>query len=147
MNSFALILAGLFAGVAPGLLAGDSPPHRQNTSPREIGKKPRPEVRLQIPASSSKPLNGGSLLVTPGFIQVLPPPNSKSWRPPSPGQELSPGLYKSVPYTCLVLVPRSHLDDKFVIGGGGPGGNIDSMPIIRPSLRLVPLKPVLFPPP
>ncbi len=47
----------------------------------------------------------------------------------------------SVPYTCLVVVPPSHMDDGFIIGGAGGAANIDGMPMIKPHLHFIPLKP------
>jgi hypothetical protein len=52
---------------------------------------------------------------------------------------LAAGIYKTEPYTCLVLVPGPHLDDKFVISGNG--GPQIQMPTVQPGLKFIPLKP------
>jgi hypothetical protein len=49
-----------------------------------------------------------------------------------------PGVYTSAPYTCVVIVPDGHIDEKFVIGGAGP--TIPDMPTIVPHLELIPRK-------
>jgi hypothetical protein len=50
---------------------------------------------------------------------------------------LKPGIYETAPYTCIVIVPRPHVDDRAIVG---PRGRVPSMPIItvRPELRFVP---------
>jgi len=54
-------------------------------------------------------------------------------RPLVPG----PGIYKTAPYTCIVVVPGGHPDDKMI----HPRGTPPSMPTVQPDLRFIPLKP------
>ena len=51
-----------------------------------------------------------------------------------PHQSLAPGVYKTEPYACLVVVP-GRIDERCVIANGDthPG-----MPVIQPELRMVP---------
>jgi hypothetical protein len=58
---------------------------------------------------------------------------------PGPGAPIRPGVYQSYPYSCLVLVPGSHPDDKCIIN---PSATAPRMLIIKPDLRLMPWKPV-----
>jgi len=53
---------------------------------------------------------------------------------------LKPGIYQTAPYTCIVVVPPPHADDRAVID---PGGRVSSMPMItvEPQLRFIPRKP------
>lgn len=46
-----------------------------------------------------------------------------------------PGVYKTAPYNCIVVVPGPQLDDKCVVN---PGGGNSRMPIIRPDLQFIP---------
>ena len=50
----------------------------------------------------------------------------------------APGLYRSEPYTCLVLVPDRGIDEKSVVD---PGKTASPMPLVKPELKLVPVKP------
>lgn len=54
---------------------------------------------------------------------------------PPPAPIVLPGTYVCEPYTCLLVVPGPHPDDKCVIASGGPR---DPMPMFKPELRLVP---------
>ena len=69
-------------------------------------------------------------------IQTLP--LSAPLRPPSGPPMISAGVYKTVPYSCIVVVPDPHPDDRCVIN---PGDVASAMPIIRPDLRFIPLNP------
>jgi hypothetical protein len=53
---------------------------------------------------------------------------------------LQPGLYATAPYSCLVLVPGPHPDDRAVVGTGGADAD-PSMPIIKPDLQFIPRSP------
>ena len=55
---------------------------------------------------------------------------------PSPPTNLPPGVYRTVPYSCIVLVPGPHPDDKCIVN---PGPWDSSMPIVRPDLHFIPL--------
>jgi hypothetical protein len=47
-----------------------------------------------------------------------------------------PGVYKTTPYACIVIVPGKNPDDHCVVR---PSENGDAMPAIKPDLRFVPL--------
>lgn len=57
----------------------------------------------------------------------------------------APGVYQSYPYSCIIVVPGPHPDDKCIIGRGD--GSASKMPTVRPELRLVPLDQVHRAPP
>jgi hypothetical protein len=46
-----------------------------------------------------------------------------------------PGVYKTAPYNCIVVVPGPQLDDKCVVN---PGGGNSRMPIIKLDLQFIP---------
>lgn len=50
--------------------------------------------------------------------------------------QLKPGVYETWPYTCIVVVPGPHPDDKSMVPSTG-----DGMPVIKPDLRFIPRKP------
>ena len=51
---------------------------------------------------------------------------------------LPAGVYRTVPYSGIVVVPGPHPDDRCVVRPDG--GNV-SMPIIKPDLRCIPPTP------
>jgi len=54
-----------------------------------------------------------------------------------PAKQLpSPGVYKTEPYACIVVVPGPHADDRMVIGRNA--GIESKMPIINPDVTFVP---------
>jgi hypothetical protein len=57
---------------------------------------------------------------------------------PSAPFTLGPGVYKTEPYSCIVVVPGPHLDDRFVVR---PGTTNFPMPVVKPGLRFIPWKP------
>ena len=64
----------------------------------------------------------------------------------APGKLLSgspgPGLYKTEPYTCLVLVPGKHPDDRMAQRRQLQLPETAArMPVVRPELRFVPWPP------
>ena len=65
--------------------------------------------------------------------QNLPQP--KHPQPPAAPGQLPPGVYKTLPYTCIVVVPGPHLDEWFFVTP--PGGECP-MPIIRPDVQFIP---------
>ena len=82
-----------------------------NTPPPALAPAGKPEFKAQ-PARSS--------------ARVHPP----SARFPVPG-----GVYRTEPYSCIVVVPGPHPDDRCIVN---PGGGDYSMPIIEPDLRFIP---------
>jgi hypothetical protein len=49
-----------------------------------------------------------------------------------------PGVYESSPYTCIVVVPDTHLDEACLISPRGPQ---PFMPTLKPDVRLIPRTP------
>ena len=74
----------------------------------------------------------------------LPALNFKPAKVPVDGNlsaqdQLKPGVYKTSPYTCLVLVPGPLPDDGSVLE---PGTNsVERMPVIKPGLKFIPQPP------
>jgi hypothetical protein len=69
-------------------------------------------------------------------ILTLPPsarPDAASAPPNIPA-----GIYRTFPYSCIVVVPGPHPDDKCVFP---PPGGDSAMPIIRPELQFIPWTP------
>lgn len=53
-----------------------------------------------------------------------------------------PGLYKTAPYACIVLVPGPHADDQMVLGPKASDPSKPSeMPTIKPDLEFIPWSP------
>jgi hypothetical protein len=48
---------------------------------------------------------------------------------------LKPGVYKTEPYACIVVVPGRSIDDHIVVTSDTPDAK---MPVIKPDLRFVP---------
>jgi hypothetical protein len=48
-----------------------------------------------------------------------------------------PGVYRTEPFACIVIVPGGHPDEQSVVK---PGDSDSTMPMIEPELRFVPLK-------
>ncbi len=64
--------------------------------------------------------------------------------PPGGARLPAPGLYKSEPYTCLILVPGKHPDDKALKGGLQSTNLVPApapMPGKVPELRFIPRNP------
>ena len=66
--------------------------------------------------------------------QTLPP----SAHPPSAPTTIPAGVYKTVPYSCIVVVPGPHPDDRCIFG---KGSGDSSMPIVKPELKFIPWSP------
>jgi len=88
-------------------------------------------LRKNAPAPST---NAGPRIAGPNQGQVL------FLQPNRPAGQLAPGVYETAPYTCIVVVPGAHPDDKMIVGGAAVGMNeVDpKMPIVRPELRFIP---------
>ena len=59
-------------------------------------------------------------------------------QPPASSDQLPAGVYKTLPYTCIVIVPAPHLDYGCIVE---PGASGFSMPIIKPDIRFIPIAP------
>lgn len=51
---------------------------------------------------------------------------------------LTPGVYRTTPFACIVVVPDQHADDNMAVW---PANNVAPLPIVKPELHLVPLDP------
>lgn len=56
----------------------------------------------------------------------------------APSANPPPGVYKTAPYSCIVVVPGPHPDDRCIVN---PGAGDSSMPIVKPDLQFIPLRP------
>jgi len=57
-----------------------------------------------------------------------------------PQSDLEPGIYKTEPYACIVIVPAKHLDDEIAVGAGTPPTDTaPAMPMVKPELHFIPL--------
>jgi len=73
---------------------------------------------------------------------------SAPWRPPSAmcvkrqvlrwPRTLPPGIYETAPYSCIVVVPGPHADDRCVLV---PSSRGFPTPVIRPGLQFIPRIP------
>jgi hypothetical protein len=68
--------------------------------------------------------------------QILPPPAGPI--SPSVPATVPPGVYRTVPYSCIVVVPGLHPDDRCIVR---PPDVDSSMPIIKPELQFIPWSP------
>jgi hypothetical protein len=91
------------------------------------------------------PPPGGNLLL-PGLALVRKPelriqtlPLSARLQSSSVPPTIPAGVYTAAPYSCIVVVPGPHPDDRCIINPAGGVGS--AMPIIRPDLQLIPRAP------
>ena len=106
-------------------------------------------TRIILKAANS--WSNAPVVVFPGtnsqFLTVPP-----AWKPPRQGQNVvprahlrppaaaagpAPGVYKTTPYSCIVMVPGPHPDDRAIVS---PGGGQYTMPVITPELQFIPLR-------
>jgi hypothetical protein len=67
--------------------------------------------------------------------QTNSPPKVRRYLPSGPAEPLKPGVYEAFPFTCIVVVPGPHPDDKSAFP---MPGSQDRMPMVEPELRLIP---------
>ena len=67
-------------------------------------------------------------------FHVPPQPKGANTAP----NALAPGVYKTEPYACIVIVPGEHPDDRMAIHPPDQGSN---MPMLKPDLNFVPVRP------
>jgi hypothetical protein len=69
-------------------------------------------------------------------VQILPPPA----RPISPSAPATVphGVYRTVPYSCIVVVPGPHPDDRCIVR---PPDVDFSMLVVKPELQFIPWSP------
>ncbi len=147
-----LALASLcFLAAAQGILPHDLPPASPTPSlgnrPSNIVVIPFAEGNPRFPALAQTGKPESNIRVFPlGALQpprVLPMIPPGAYRPgasnlfliPSAPRTVPPGVYKTEPYSCIVVVPGAHLDDRCIIN---PGVGDIPMPIVKPDLRFIP---------
>jgi hypothetical protein len=91
-----------------------------------------------IPAPGSNLLLLASGPARKSEFKIHPLPSSARLHPPSAPTTIPAGMYKTVPYSCIVVMPGPHPDDRCIFGNGG---GESSMPVIKPDLRFIPWSP------
>ncbi len=84
------------------------------------------------------------LSLAPGPAGLTPSANPKSSPYPTlpctgEATRLKPGVYKTLPYTCLVLIPGPYPDKIGTVEKDSRG--LEKMPTLLPQLKLVPTAP------
>lgn len=139
MKQTAAILLGL--ALIPAIaLASDPPGKSKSAAVHRLGLRKRAPTRVLSDTNSvSSPSRSGSqpmVHVTrkPKQPQTAWLPRHRKWKHKA-GPLLKPGVYLSLPYTAIIIVPGRHPDDQCIVGEKGPGM---FMPTYRPPLHLVP---------
>jgi hypothetical protein len=83
-----------------------------------------------------KPGGGRPFAGTNGFQSLLPEPMIHDSKP-SLFAPLKPGLFKTAPYSMIVIVPGDSGDEQFAASVGDANSR---MPIVRPELKFIPLE-------
>jgi hypothetical protein len=91
-----------------------------------IGKS----AAFSVPSTNFFRAMTNRFLLVPGLNSTNLVPNSLRHLSPAPG------IYKTEPFTCIVVVPGSNHDDRMVID---PANTDQKMSIVPPDLRFVPL--------
>lgn len=105
--------------------------------PKPLGQPPpKLGIRIQIPPPADGCHNPPAPLTVPapaykGAVSNLA-------LVPSTPPTIPPGVYRTTPYSCIVVVPGPHPDDKCVVKHG-PGDS--PMPVVKPDLQFIPLHP------
>ena len=134
--SVAVVVAVLAWGLArakPALSPGPLKASAQGLAPAIVAVSPA----APVPAKKPEPSN----------VKLFAPLGSMSKRPgntagivgnPRELVQLKPGVYKTEPFACIVVVPGSQLDDAILIQP--PAGDFP-MRTVTPDLRFVPISP------
>ncbi len=123
---------GLGTLLAIGTSIGQTPTNV--VPPSTLASTPQPWMLVLTNLSSAGAVTN---LYYPGFGWQGQPTNRVHALP-------KPGVYKSAPYSCIVVVPPPHPDDRGILGSAGSRTNLQAgppefnMPVVRPELRLVP---------
>ncbi len=98
---------------------------------REANAVPTPALdkRLAGPSTNALPR-----LARPKQGQVVRPLSPH----PNGDVPLAPGIYETTPYTCIVVVPGGHPDDKMIRRAPSANTVTPGMPIVKPELRFIP---------
>jgi hypothetical protein len=75
--------------------------------------------------------------VDDGFRNRNLKPGGRAATAKSPGFDPKPGLYKTTPYSCIVIVPGKNPDDSMAVL---PAECSSAMPVIKPELHFIPLR-------
>ncbi len=87
-------------------------------------------VVVRLPEPAFKVQGWGTRTNSSQNLYFFRPPTRHA-SPPRP----PPGVYEAAPFTCIVVVPGAHPDDRCVVGAP----NVDpNMPMAKPELRLIP---------
>lgn len=70
--------------------------------------------------------------VQTGFPATVYREEVKSFSPELP----KPGVYRTTPFACIVIVPSNHFDDQIAVT---PPENACPMPLLKPDLHFIPL--------
>ena len=122
------VLAAAQGSLHWGSSPGSSMPWPGNAQSNVI-VVPIPASNLLLPALVLTPTSASKIHSLPLLDRAHPRAVSAS--PPA-------GVYKTVPYSCIVVVPGPHPDDRCVVNLNGVES---AMPIIRPDLRFIPWNP------
>lgn len=89
-----------------------------------------PSLSFASPVRNSSSLRGREFL-----------PTSQRLNTGRNSEPLKPGVYQASPYSLLVVAPGSHLDDGIAheLPDAWNGSRLN-MPVIKPDLRLIPLR-------
>jgi hypothetical protein len=93
---------------------------------------------VTIPSSSSAVLlQAGAPTTNKPQLRILINPQAARTNAPF-SSPVAPGVYRTFPYTCIVVVPGPHPDDACI---AKPGNMDPSMPIVKPDLQFIPWSP------
>lgn len=138
MRSLPIVLGAIFAVLLPHKQAGSSAEESPLSSPLPLAGSLFAPSTVSTTGKLLPSVNSGPnffWMTTNGFSLILPRHGTNQVMN-LPPRSLAPGIYKTEPFTCIVVVPGSNSDDQMVIGPANPDQN---MPIIPPHLRFVPL--------
>lgn len=139
-----LLIVGVFSRTGSGQDPGARPPNAPGLSSTN---QPKGAGVTSPPTSLSSPPRSDSLvagqqpqapLTGPSRKPALSPLFPSSLQQSNGMAKLSRGVYLTSPYTCLVVVPGEHIDDRCVRSIGNPD---PAMPVVKPSLKLIPYPP------
>jgi hypothetical protein len=88
---------------------------------------------FQVIALAALLTSGGAVAQTVSLAKPSPPlvqSLGAGW-----DQPLKPGLYKTEPFSCLVLVPSAQADGRAIVKPKEPS---PPMPVVKPDLRFIP---------
>src|ERR1035441_3811796 len=122
------VLAAAQGVMHKGSLQAPSPPWL-GIIQSNVVVSPSSAGNLLLPTLALAPTRAFRIQTLPLFARVHP--RAVSPTPPA-------GVYKTSPYSCIVVVPGPHPDDRCVVK---PSGVESAMPIIRPDLRFIPWNP------